>query len=50
MADPELSEAFVSWPHGLDLHHGLNLTQEPFTDKKVREAFAYATDRETLCA
>ena len=28
----------------------MNLTQEPFTDKKVREAFAYAIDRETLCA
>ena len=26
------------------------LTQEPFTDKKVREAFSYAIDRETLCA
>ena len=28
----------------------MNLNQEPFTDKKVREAFAYAFDRETLCA
>ena len=28
----------------------MNLTQEPFTDKKVREAFSYAIDRETLCA
>ena len=28
----------------------MNLTQEPFNDKKVREAFAYAIDRETLCA
>ena len=28
----------------------MNLVQEPFTDKKVREAFSYAFDRETLCA
>jgi oligopeptide transport system substrate-binding protein len=28
----------------------MNLTKEPFTDKKVREAFAYAMDRGTLCA
>jgi oligopeptide transport system substrate-binding protein len=27
-----------------------NLTQEPFTDKKVREAFSYAFDRETYCS
>ena len=28
----------------------MGLNQEPFNDKKVREAFAYAIDRETLCA
>ena len=28
---------------------GFNLTMEPFNDKKVREAFAYAFDRETYC-
>jgi oligopeptide transport system substrate-binding protein len=28
---------------------GFNLTKEPWTDKKVREAFAYAFDRDTYC-
>jgi oligopeptide transport system substrate-binding protein len=49
MADPDLSEAFVTWPNAATRNLELNLTQEPFSDKKVREAFAYAVDRETLC-
>jgi len=49
MADPELSEAFVTWPNAATFNVEMNLAQEPFTDKKVREAFAYATDRQTLC-
>jgi len=48
--DPELSEAYVNYPTASNLFLGMNLTQEPFTDKKVREAFAYAFDRETYCA
>jgi oligopeptide transport system substrate-binding protein len=48
-ADPELSEQFVSYPLGATYNLAMNLTQEPFTDKKVREAFSYAMDRETLC-
>jgi oligopeptide transport system substrate-binding protein len=49
LADPELSEQFVSWPTASTYNMEMNLVQEPFTDKKVREAFAYAFDRETLC-
>src|SRR5918998_3622030 len=49
-ADPELSEQFVTYPLAATYNLAMNLTQEPFTDKKVREAFSYAIDRETLCA
>jgi oligopeptide transport system substrate-binding protein len=48
-ADPELSEALVEWPTASTYNLEMNLQQEPFTDIKVREAFAYAFDRETLC-
>jgi oligopeptide transport system substrate-binding protein len=50
MADPELSEQFVSYPIGATYNLAMNLDLEPFNDLKVREAFAYAVDRETLCA
>jgi oligopeptide transport system substrate-binding protein len=49
-ADQELSEQFVTYPLAATYNLSMNLTQEPFTDKKVREAFSYAMDRETLCA
>ncbi|MGH2614297.1 MAG: ABC transporter substrate-binding protein, partial [Thermomicrobiales bacterium] len=48
--DPELSEAFLSYPTATTYNLTMNLALEPFTDKKVREAFAYAFDRETYCA
>jgi oligopeptide transport system substrate-binding protein len=48
-ADPELSQQFVTYPLGATYNLAMNLTKEPFTDKKVREAFSYAIDRETLC-
>jgi oligopeptide transport system substrate-binding protein len=48
-ADAELSEQFLSYPIGATYNLGMNLKQEPFTDKRVREAFSYATDRDTLC-
>ena len=48
--DPELSQAFVTYPQAGTQFLAMNLAQEPFNDKKVREAFAYAIDRETLCA
>jgi oligopeptide transport system substrate-binding protein len=49
-ADPELSEAFVSYPLAGTHMLAMALGQEPFTDQKVREAFSMAIDRETLCA
>jgi oligopeptide transport system substrate-binding protein len=49
-ADPELSAAFVTYPQAATQYLAMNLATEPFNDKKVREAFAYAIDRETLCA
>jgi oligopeptide transport system substrate-binding protein len=49
MDDPELSKAFVTYPQAATQYLAMNLSQEPFNDKKVREAFAYAIDRETLC-
>lgn len=47
--DPVLSEDLVSYPVASTYTLNMNLTQEPWTDKKVREAFAYAFDRETYC-
>jgi oligopeptide transport system substrate-binding protein len=48
-ADSELSEQVVSYPQAFTSTFQFNLKKEPFTDKKVREAFAYAFDRETWC-
>jgi len=49
-ADPGLSEARVQYPAAWTNSLGMNLDLEPFNDPKVREAFAYALDRETFCA
>ncbi|MFM9105633.1 MAG: ABC transporter substrate-binding protein [Chloroflexota bacterium] len=48
--DPELSSMLVSYPLAGTIGLQFNLTQEPFTDQKVREAFSHAFDRETYCA
>jgi oligopeptide transport system substrate-binding protein len=48
--DPELAEAYLAYPQAAIQYLAMALDQEPFNDKKVREAFAYAIDRETLCA
>ena len=48
-ADPELAEEFVSYPSASTYQMEMNLKLEPFNDLKVREAFAYAFDRETYC-
>jgi oligopeptide transport system substrate-binding protein len=48
-ADPALSEAHVVYPQASTYFLQMNLNLEPFTDLKVREAFAYAFDRETHC-
>jgi oligopeptide transport system substrate-binding protein len=49
-ADPELAEAFLTYPTASTYNLSMNLSVEPFTDKKVREAFSYGFDRETYCA
>lgn len=49
-ADPDLAAALVAYPTAATYNLAMNLAQEPFNDLKVREAFAYAMDRETLCA
>jgi oligopeptide transport system substrate-binding protein len=50
MADPILFEELVAYPQAGTHILAMNLKQEPFNDQKVREAFSYAVDRETLCA
>jgi oligopeptide transport system substrate-binding protein len=49
-ADPALAEEMLSYPTASSYRLAMNLVQEPFNDLKVREAFAYAFDRETYCA
>ena len=49
-ADPELSEQLLIYPTASTYGLQMNLNLEPFNDLKVREAFAYAFDRETYCA
>ncbi|GIV95764.1 MAG: ABC transporter substrate-binding protein [Herpetosiphonaceae bacterium] len=48
--DAELNEQLLSYPSASTFNLSFNLTKEPFTDKKVREAFSYAFDRETYCS
>ncbi|MGI8643596.1 MAG: peptide ABC transporter substrate-binding protein [Thermomicrobiales bacterium] len=47
--DPQLSEEYLAYPIAATFNLAFNLTQEPFDDIKVREAFSYAFDRETYC-
>ncbi|MFN8678379.1 MAG: peptide ABC transporter substrate-binding protein [Thermomicrobiales bacterium] len=49
-ADPVLAEEMVVYPLASTYNLEMNLSIEPFNDPKVREAFAYAFDRETYCA
>lgn len=48
-ADPTLSAEMLVYPLAATYNLTMNLTLEPFNDPKVREAFAYAFDRETYC-
>ena len=48
--DPALAEEFLQYRGANTFQIDFNLRQAPFDDKKVREAFAYAFDRETWCA
>jgi oligopeptide transport system substrate-binding protein len=49
-ADPALLPQMVSFPAAVTINLMFDLKQEPFQDQKVREAFAYAFDREIYCA
>ncbi|MFN8592456.1 MAG: peptide ABC transporter substrate-binding protein [Thermomicrobiales bacterium] len=49
LADPELTKAYVNYPTASSLNLAFNLNMEPFQDRKVREAFSEAFDRETFC-
>jgi oligopeptide transport system substrate-binding protein len=48
--DETLSQEFLRFRQASTLAFSFNLRKPPFDDKKVREAFAYAFDRETWCA
>jgi oligopeptide transport system substrate-binding protein len=48
-SDPVLSEEFLSFAGTNTGLLTFNMQNEPFDDPKVREAFAYAFDRETWC-
>ena len=48
--DPALSEEFLQYRGAATFEFNFNLREAPFDDKRVREAFAYAFDRETWCA
>jgi oligopeptide transport system substrate-binding protein len=49
-SDPEISDEYLAFPTASSYNLNFNLTMEPFTDKKVRQAFSQAFDRETYCA
>jgi ABC-type oligopeptide transport system substrate-binding subunit/DNA-binding SARP family transcriptional activator len=38
----------ISWPQLFTRYVGFDVTRPPFDDRRVRQAFAYAVDRETL--
>ena len=48
-ADPVLSRELVIIPDAGTDYFVFNLNREPFQDPKVREAFAYAFDRDAFC-
>jgi oligopeptide transport system substrate-binding protein len=48
-ADAELSPNLLQYSVASSYNLAFNLTQEPFTDIKVRQAFSQAFDRETYC-
>ena len=48
-ADPELATQLLEYPTANTWFLAMSLITPPFDDPKVREAFAYAFDRETYC-
>jgi len=49
-ADASVSKEFVQYPIAASYNLAFNLSQKPFDDIKVREAFSEAFDRATYCA
>jgi oligopeptide transport system substrate-binding protein len=49
-ADPALSAQLLNYPLAGTIALGMSLRTAPFDDPKVRQAFAYAFDRQTFCA
>ena len=47
--DPELGQQLLQYPQASTFNLQFNLTQEPWTDKKVREAFSLAFNRQEYC-
>ena len=47
--DPILSRELVTMPIAGTIYYAFNLTREPFQDPQVRQAFAYAFDRQAYC-
>ncbi|MEA2511907.1 MAG: oligopeptide transport system substrate-binding protein [Thermomicrobiales bacterium] len=47
--DPVLNPEVLKYAAAVTIKLAMDLKSEPFNDKKVREAFAYALDRETFC-
>ena len=46
--DPELSKGLIEVPELFTRHMGFNTEKKPFDDKRVRQAFNYAVDRDII--
>lgn len=49
LEDPTIADQYLTYPTASTYNVQMNLNLEPFNDPKVRQAFAYGLDRETLC-
>ena len=49
LADPRLSRQIVKGPAGATYYCSMNCELPPFTDKRVRQAFNYAVDKQRIC-
>jgi oligopeptide transport system substrate-binding protein len=49
-ADSALAAQLLTYPQAATFYLAMSLNQEPFTDARVREAFALAFDRDAFCA